>query len=130
MQVPTLRELVEFVLAHRGKTVFIDMSEDEIALEILEASKDDRLAYHVEPGIGVTGIMILDIDKPNKILFVRRNLNTTPRAVISMCCIFEHYFSSYRLQGIKHGFKEYKDPIKLVTRWAAMSARKLQSSTT
>lgn len=121
----TLRQLVKFVLTYRGTSVFVGMDEDEIGSEIYLASKEERLAYHEEEG-RITGLMILDIDRANKILFVRRNLNITPAAIMAMCSMFLEYFRDYRLQGYKHHFKEYKDPQKLVTRWASMAQRKLE----
>lgn len=128
VQFPKVREVLEFILKYRGTTVFCGMTEAEIVDELVKKSANNELAFHIEPEKGITGLMILEVDHENKIVFVLRNLNITPAAVIAMCCLFEEHFKGYRLQGEKRKWQEYKDPMKLVKRWASMAARKLQSN--
>lgn len=125
IEVISIKEVLEFVLKHRGKTVWIDMSKEDIVIELYLKSSSDELYFYKCPTMGtLQGVMVLDVDKANKVVFVRRNLNITPGAIMAMCKMFKEKFKGWRLKGNKHGPKEYSDPIALVKRWAALAERK------
>jgi hypothetical protein len=124
--IPTLGELLIFILSYRQDKVFIGMSSAEIIKELQEASQRDGLAYHVEES-RVSGIIVAHADHDKRILYVDRNLNITPRAVIAMCCIFDSHFKGYAIHERKNKLdRQHINGDRLVRLWARISARNLK----
>lgn len=88
----TLGQLVKFILANRKGKAFKDYSEQTIAFQLIEASRNNALLYDVNEVGNPCGIIVCERDDTNKILHVHDILITDSRRTLGK---FIRYFKQH-----------------------------------
>lgn len=127
---PTIQDALDFIHTYRGDSpVWRGMTDEEIVQDILQSAAENCTAYAIESG-KITGIVTGEVNHDYRLLFVHELLCSTPKAMLTLCCIFDHYYHSYGIQACRDGSRSaenlirYKRTNRLVALLARISARR------
>jgi len=107
-----IKDMVDFIVANRKDKIFIGYTEEEIAIEVESGIAHNTMCYATDDG-KITGVIFVNRDDENKVLFVRDNLAMTIKNLKLFATIAKNFYPGYTLQAMRHNCRRIFNTQKL-----------------
>jgi hypothetical protein len=99
----TIRDVVDFVLAHRRNKVFKGMDENRIAVAVQQAINAGSFGYTFDESGNLMGVCVATPDRISRRLHVKHILAIAPGAVGKMLQTFHTFFDGWTITAHRRG---------------------------
>lgn len=107
----TFKELVDFVMEHKGTKTFMGYTEIHILNLLHDALEAGTLFYNVNNEGKIDGMIMAEL-RPNNILFVTENLSMNMHNLQIFAAKAHKQWPHHRLEWLKHGIHKQHDTTK------------------
>ncbi len=101
-ELPTFKDLYDFVMVNKTNKSFIGYSEERIIAMLKEGIDDKTLYYALSPEGKMVGMLLAIKDDKQKILFISENLSMSLHTLKLFAEKGRKMFPGYRLEAMKH----------------------------
>jgi predicted molibdopterin-dependent oxidoreductase YjgC len=113
---PTLKNLIDFVMANKTNKTFIGMNYNEIVRLIFTGINDGTLLYALDNDGNIVGMILAEQRVDKKVLFVTENLSMCLSTLKQFAKIAKERCPDYKLEWFKHGIHKQHDTNKIYKR--------------
>lgn len=103
MSSPTFKNLLDFVLTHKGNTTFIGYSDYQIAGMLCEGIDNQLLYYATSSDGSVVGMILAKLTEVSRVVWVEENLSISLSNLKMFALKAKQQFPDYNFQGFKRG---------------------------
>ena len=116
VKTPTVGDLYQFILKNKKNKVFSEYDNRQIVTLIMNGLMDKTLYYAQDKEGNITGMILAEVQKSRKTLFVMENLAMNLSNLKAFAMKARQQFPGYYFQGYKRN--KYIDYTKLTQRIA------------
>jgi len=99
----TIRELIDWIMKHRGNKVFQGYDDISLALVLNQKINEGMLFYFIKPTGELVGIVIADKKPEQQTILVLEALAVEEGVLREMIAVKKRLFPEYQLEAVRHG---------------------------
>jgi mRNA-degrading endonuclease YafQ of YafQ-DinJ toxin-antitoxin module len=99
---PTFKDLVDFVIANKGKT-FVGYDHQGIVNLLYKHISDSSLYFEQDLDGKLSGMIIADFDHDNRIIYIQENLSMNLARLGRFASKARNIYPTYSIEYTKHG---------------------------
>lgn len=113
---PTFKELLDFIVAHKGNKTFLYYDIAQIAFMVKEALDENSLYFVLDSNNKINGMILAKVSTASKTVWVEENLAMTMNNLKQFVRKAKTQFPGYDIEGFKHSrcknFNKFIERIK------------------
>jgi hypothetical protein len=113
---PTFKELLDFIVSHKGNRTFLYYDIAQIAFMVKEALDENSLYFALDSNNKITGMILAKVSSASKTIWVEENLAMTMNNLKQFVRKAKTQFPGYNIEGFKHSrcknFNKFIERIK------------------
>jgi hypothetical protein len=113
MNPPTLKDLIDFVIANKSNKVFRGDSDNTIANKLYAGVHHQSLFFHTDSNGKIVGMILADRDDEKKLLFITENLAMSLATLKIFARKAKERWPDYKLEWHKHDIHKKHNTHKL-----------------
>jgi hypothetical protein len=110
-----VKDVIDFIVEHKGKTTFIALTLPQIAWMVSEAIKNKSIWIMVNKD-SISGLIIANINHEEKKIFVTENLAITIKNLKEFARRARLEFPGYTIEAVRHNCRRKFNTQKLYSK--------------